>query len=128
MLQIRKSVFETNSSSTHSLTMCTLEEYQKFSNGELYYSDINKKLITKEEVNEKYEEFLSRLKSDTFKYYNEDFNEMDEKEIFEHFLKDENLYNYEQLEEKMEDFEEFYEQYTTIEGKVIVAFGYYGYE
>ena len=37
MIQIRKNVFETNSSSTHSLVMCTDDEYNKWANGELYY-------------------------------------------------------------------------------------------
>lgn len=35
--QIRIGVFETNSSSTHSLVVCTREEYDKWNSGELYY-------------------------------------------------------------------------------------------
>ena len=35
MKQIRHSVFETNSSSTHSLTICTKGEYAKWKKGEL---------------------------------------------------------------------------------------------
>jgi len=35
MKQVRHGVFETNSSSTHSLVICTTEEYKKFENGEL---------------------------------------------------------------------------------------------
>lgn len=37
MKQIRQGVFETNSSSTHSLTICTEEDYNKFINGQLMY-------------------------------------------------------------------------------------------
>ena len=37
MLQIRKNVFETNSSSTHSLVIATASEFDKWENGELYY-------------------------------------------------------------------------------------------
>ena len=37
MKQIRKNVFETNSSSTHSLTMCSEEEYEKWQREELIY-------------------------------------------------------------------------------------------
>jgi len=33
--QIRQSVFETNSSSTHSLTICSKEEFEQFKNGVL---------------------------------------------------------------------------------------------
>lgn len=35
MIQIRQGVFETNSSSTHNLTMCSDEEYKKLESGEL---------------------------------------------------------------------------------------------
>jgi hypothetical protein len=35
---IRQGVFETNSSSTHSLTICSCEEYSKWEDGELYWS------------------------------------------------------------------------------------------
>lgn len=39
MIQVRKNVFETNSSSTHSLVMCTSSEYEKWAKGEIYYCD-----------------------------------------------------------------------------------------
>ena len=38
MKVIRQGVFETNSSSTHSLTICSGEEYSKWENGELYWN------------------------------------------------------------------------------------------
>ena len=34
--QIRRGLFETNSSSVHTLTICTLEDYNKFKNGKLF--------------------------------------------------------------------------------------------
>lgn len=43
--QIRRGVFETNSSSVHSLTMCTQSDYDKWENGELIYDYWNDKLI-----------------------------------------------------------------------------------
>lgn len=42
MINIRRNVFETNSSSTHSICICTEEDYKKWQNGEKlwnYYSD-----------------------------------------------------------------------------------------
>lgn len=39
MKQVRLGVFETNSSSTHSLVICTKEEYEKWKSGELLYVD-----------------------------------------------------------------------------------------
>lgn len=36
MLKIRQNVFETNSSSTHSLILCSDEDYAKLNNEELF--------------------------------------------------------------------------------------------
>ena len=37
--QIRRGVYETNSSSTHSLTMCSEEEFEQWENGELLFDE-----------------------------------------------------------------------------------------
>lgn len=50
METIRKNCFETNSSSTHTLTMCMKSDYKKWENGELYYYPYNHKLITPERM------------------------------------------------------------------------------
>ena len=53
--QIRNSVFETNSSSTHSVVILNDEEYKKYKNGEIFislYGDVR----TKEEMDEEFEE------------------------------------------------------------------------
>ena len=44
MRQIRTGVFETNSSSTHSIVICTKEDYQGFVDGELMYDRYEDKL------------------------------------------------------------------------------------
>ena len=44
MKQIRKGVFETNSSSTHSITICTREDFNKFKSGELVFDCCSEKL------------------------------------------------------------------------------------
>lgn len=49
MINIRANTFETNSSSTHSITICTEEEYNKFVNGELGI-DWDDRLVPKEEA------------------------------------------------------------------------------
>ena len=48
--QIRRGVFETNSSSVHSLTMCSSDEYEKWENGELLYWEDKDKFVSREEV------------------------------------------------------------------------------
>lgn len=42
MIQIRSKVFETNSSSVHSLTVCTQSEMQHWKNGEMVYDWLEK--------------------------------------------------------------------------------------
>jgi len=43
--QVRHGVFETNSSSTHSLTMCSAEDFKKFEDGELMWDSYNDALV-----------------------------------------------------------------------------------
>lgn len=49
MKLIRHSIFETNSSSTHSLTMCMKDTYDKWVNGELFYFMEDNKFYNDEE-------------------------------------------------------------------------------
>ncbi len=50
---IRQGVFETNSSSTHCLCICTEEEYEKFIKGELVWELYTNKLVTPEKTDYK---------------------------------------------------------------------------
>lgn len=43
--QIRQGVFETNSSSVHSLTMCSKEEYERWEIGELLFDRCSDRFI-----------------------------------------------------------------------------------
>ena len=54
--QIRRGVFETNSSSCHSLTMCTQSDYDRWKNGELIYEYWDGKLIPIDELDDDYDE------------------------------------------------------------------------
>ena len=49
-VQIRKRVFETNSSSTHRLVICTADEYRKFKYGDLLYDSYNDRLVSADSV------------------------------------------------------------------------------
>ena len=46
MIKIRKGVFETNSSSTHSIIICSQAEYKQLEAGNLFIKRYNDKLIT----------------------------------------------------------------------------------
>lgn len=52
MISIRKNVFETNSSSTHSLCICTEEDYKKWENGEKLWDYYSGELVDVNEVPE----------------------------------------------------------------------------
>ena len=52
MISIRNCVFETNSSSTHSLNICTQEEWDNWVSGKLLYSEYDEKFTDKVYNNE----------------------------------------------------------------------------
>lgn len=67
--QVRLNVFETNSSSIHSLTMCSKADFDRWINGELLYDKWNKCLVelTKERSDDEDNEYLTY---EQFKNYN----------------------------------------------------------
>lgn len=120
--QIRHGVFETNSSSVHSLTMCSGEEYKKWEDGEVLYWRDKDKFGTKEDI-------IAELK--TLTWYSgglcyDDVNWENEDEVSDVFS-DEGIKSYEEYFDN-EWFETFKDSYTTPNGEEVVAFGYYGHD
>ena len=122
MYKIRNNVFETNSSSVHSLTMCSGDEYSKWENGETYFKYGN--FYSKDAV------INNMLKYS--EYTKEDLENMDIKE-FDNIAKEHEFYTYKKFFNEDEDghygwdgYEYFEETYTTNSGETVVAFGYYG--
>ena len=114
--QIRRGVFETNSSSVHSLTMCSGEEYEKWENGEVLYWKWKNKFSTREEI-------IEELKNNSW-ISNVDWNDEDKvNDIFS----DEEIQTCEEFFEN-EWFETFEHRHTTPSGDEVVAFGYYGHD
>ena len=120
--QIRRSIFETNSSSVHSITMVSGSEYDKWKNGELFYDKDTGNLVTKEEI--------EKIKEDDKKRYESYGWQFDELE-YDYTREDSNIrfltYN------KFFDLsyihhETFTDNYKTKNGEEVVAFGFYGYE
>lgn len=100
MKQIRRNVFETNSSSTHSITMCMKSDYDRWVAGELVWSRWWDKLV------EITPEVKQSMEDDDGEYLTyEQFNDYD-------YL----------------EFETFTESYTTPNGDKVISFGYYGYD
>lgn len=126
--QVRRGVFETNSSSTHSLTMCLKSDYDKWTKGEVLlfkgsgwcYDDSNKPqknhFYTKEEC-------INFLKSSKYPP-SDDLNWNDDRVVIEYFRENE-FYDGEYTNDELEWFED---EFTTPSGEAVVAFGEYGYE
>ena len=98
--QIRRGVFETNSSSVHSLTMCMESDFTKWAAGELVWSRWGAELVPiTDEIKKSMEE--------------------DERE----YLTYEQFNDYDYI-----DYETFEDSYTTPNGETVKSFGYYGHD
>lgn len=137
MFQIRQGVFETNSSSTHSITMCSESEFKKWMNGELYFNSNarwdrpdsleNKAFVTKDEA-------ICLALSDVCNsdYYSEgkDLRNMSNEDI-DHYLRVHfDIYTYDGFWDDDENLSltPFKRGYTTENGDKVIAFGRYGYD
>lgn len=110
---IRRGLFETNSSSVHSITMCDDDTYTKWKNGELLVDDFNETFVTREEVNE-------QMKKDNI-------NTDDESDVYE-YLRENSIFDYDDFWEYHEEYEGFENEYETKSGEIVHAFGYYGHD
>lgn len=120
--QIRRGVFETNSSSTHSLTMMMKSDYERWEKENLYLFngsgwswDFNKPVTNNLYTKEEAVEFVKNNR-----YYSADY------EIDEEYLREMDFVSWD--DEGSEYLEGFYEEFTTPSGETIVAFGEYGYD
>lgn len=64
MRQVRHGVFETNSSSTHSIVICTKEQYKLFGEKEMMYDRYSQKLVPYSELLIKTEPYRYRCEND----------------------------------------------------------------
>lgn len=70
MIKIRKGVFETNSSSVHTMTVCSPEQYEAWKNGELVFDEYTEELIPVGDVKDKFPE---EYRYQTYEYYYDDY-------------------------------------------------------
>lgn len=118
MINIRKGVFETNSSSVHTITICPKDDYDKWTNGEVYFYD--GKFITLDKA--------KKMINADRKQYDElpiNWDEMSPDEINDELSECE-IYAFDNY--GFDEYEFFCEDYTTKSGDTIVAFGYYGHD
>ena len=96
--QIRRGVFESNSSSVHSLTMCMKSDFDKWVEGEFVYDRWDKKLVP---ITDEIKENIEDGDRDFLTY--DQFND------------------WEYLE-----YETFNRSFKTPNGEEVISFGYYG--
>lgn len=127
MIQIRRGVFETNSSSTHSITLCMVSDYDRWQKREVYLNEnsgwssnsVNKgkKFVTKDEAID----ILTNSKYPPEK----DLNTLDQDELDE-YLRDEEFYTCDNYEN--DELEGYSETMVTPNGETVIAFGQYGHD
>ena len=143
--QIRRGTFETNSSSVHSLTLCSESDYERWSYGELFYEPLGKGFIEPEKIlnSEEFKEMevskhikdnISLFKEMAYAYeelsYDDDYwRIIDERsEELNNTIKDEirnmEVYSIDSFFAR-NDYETFAEE-KNIDGVNVVAFGYFG--
>lgn len=144
MLQIRRNVFETNSSSTHSLNFATSSEYEKWADGEVLFCNdywlTDKKFIDIDEAKDivrKYESentYGYRMPLDDYYYENDiengiPYTHIDDvpEDLVIPYLAYFNIFTIDSyFNGYCSWFEAYEEHYTTESGDGVVAFGYYG--
>lgn len=126
MLKIRSNVFETNSSSVHSMVMCDDEEYRNLSEG--------KALITEKKEIISIEEAYDLLVEESQEWYNKElFEEMKTVDLNDPDIiaglcdKYKIAFTLEDYLNK-EYYDSFHDSYTTKNGEIVHAFGYFGHD
>ncbi len=117
--QIRRGTFETNSSTVHSITMCEIDDYEKWINGELYLDKWDNGFITAEEFEEGLSEYIkeNQVDKETDEYF-------EDKELREMYMNEYGYITYERWQNF--EFENEFTEYTTRNGDTVVALCYYG--
>ena len=125
--QIRLGVFETNSSSTHTLTICSKSDFEKWKRGELLLDEWSDKFIDVKKISEKdLESYYNSIKKPYYKNY-KDLDDDERESIKNEYMKNEvSGTTYDDWRD--DGYLEIYSQdYKTENGDEVVAFGKYGY-
>ena len=109
MRQIRNSVFETNSSSVHSITMCMKKDYEAWKRGEMVLDTDTHKIVPI--TNEIRAELEMYVRENYEAWWDIRYLTFDDYDIRCH-----------------ERYEGFGDEFTLPDGEKVVAFGYYGYD
>ena len=117
MQQIRYGVFETNSSSTHSITMCMKSDYDAWQRGEVLFDQEADAFITREQALGIVAEgrWCNGVDPSTLTP-----DELDDA------LRENYIYNFNNFGSMY--LEQYEDSFTTPSGETVVAFGEYGHD
>lgn len=129
MLQVRQGVFETNSSSTHSITIVPRFEFNEWKNGDTYFNKgwwYNSTNLIKDNTFITKDEAISLVMTSDYLPESNPY-EMSEEELDELLADEYSIYSYEKF---LHDsyLESYVKHFTTEHGDNIVAFGQYGHD
>lgn len=135
MKQIRRGVFETNSSNMHALTVCSKEEFDAWENGDILFHKWNERFIDKNLINVFSEDEIIAYYNKKKEMFWKDWEQLtdDEKMKFTSEFEEvfDQSYDYKTLRQYIDDcypLNYYSESYKTKSGDEIVIFGYYGYD
>lgn len=129
MINIRCDMFETNSSSCHSITICQTNDYKKWVNGELYFHNSaasdNHPFLTLDEVVQYVKDSYYKGNPEFVDLVLTAVEENNQERLIE-LLKSANVFTVESYRDSDDDLEYYSRSYTTPGGEQITAFGCYG--
>ena len=133
MMQIRYGIFETNSSSTHSLYFANDKQWEDFRHGKTLLDIYNDNfvlwenaveiVVKKEKENKYYLPFWNEFEET--QYTEEEFRALSKEEQYNNFLRHYGYLSYDGLGQCMESYEE---EYTTEHGDHVHVFGEFGHD
>lgn len=136
MYSIRRNVFETNSSSTHSLIICSDKMYNDWKNMKVVYDNDNDEFVEAKQPTEidfhKAEVMYMENKSDYMKDWKDLTPKMQLAYLKENVMEEPDPYQYKTYENyrnEMNSMEESFERtWETEHGDVVHILGYMGYD
>lgn len=136
MYQIRQGVFETNSSSTHSMCICTEEEFANFKGNKAVWDKNNNKITPIDKITHGYAQRAKDFYQKTRTLFMIDWDNLSEEAQFEFIISqfDQTYAGDWLFEDKTfykdwgTDLQRFEKHFTTPSGDKMVAFGEFGYD
>ena len=132
MYSIRRNVFETNSSSTHSLIICNDKTYNDWKNNKIVYDSDDEEFVKVKQPTEldfhKAEVMYMENKSDYMKDWKDLAPEMQLAYVKENVMEDNDSYQYKTYEYFCSMDDSFERTWKTEHGDIVHILGYVGYD